>query len=263
MERRELEGAESDCRAAENGFAMWGGLEWAGKLLKAQSALKFARAKRRDTEMVATGLILSALTEHAHDLIYRPFLAQARQSRATFLAREAAGDAAPASGSEDGWIWPVRVMEAGLTTALIEGLEGRTTYFGVEVLPQIAKAVDGARFRRRHPNPGEGPGFHLPELTAGWMSDGRVEGQAVYARAHLLRSEGEIRAKLMAAREAGKLDLYGVSIMASFNYTPRKEADGTYAHVATNLVRFVGLDMVAEPGAGGRFLPPVGERKVS
>ncbi len=94
----------------------------------------------------------------------------------------------------------------------------------------------------------------MPELTIGWMSDGRAEGNAVYATAHLLHNEREIREKLMAAREAGKLGLFGVSIMASFNYTG-KEIDGCIAHVATNLVRFVALDMVAEAGAGGRFVP--------
>jgi len=256
MEKWQVDVAESNLRVAEECFARWGGLERAGKALHACRELASARDAWRQIEAQAACAITSALVEHCHDVIYRPFLAQAKQSRATFLTREAAFAESEAACGEDGrngWIWPVRVMEAGLSSALVEGLEGRETYFGADVLPQVAKAINGARFRRRHPNPGEGPGFHLPELTIGWMSDGRVEGQAVYATAHLLHSEGAIRKTLIAAREAGKLDLYGVSVMASFNYMG-KEVDGKIAHVATNLVRFVALDMVAEPGAGGRFL---------
>lgn len=253
MERWQVEVAESNLRVAEDCFARWGGVERAGNVVKARAALAYARAKFRQVELDAAYIVASALSEYCNDLLYRPFLAQARQSCATFLATEAAGDSGSASDFEDGWSWPVRVMESGPTSAHVEGLEGRPTYFGAEVLPQIAKAVNGARLRRRHPYPIEGEGFQLPELTIGWMSDGRAEGQAVYATAHLLHNEREIREKLVAAREAGKLDLYGVSVMASFKYTG-KEVDGTFAHVATNLVRFIAVDMVAASGAGGRFL---------
>jgi hypothetical protein len=258
MERWQLEVAESELRVAESLYRMARNreerLDAAGKVIRARAWLETAREKFRQVQADAACIVASAAAEHCNDLVYRPFLAQARQSRATFLVREAADDSVRASDYEAGWSWPVRVMESGRTSARVEGFEGRPTYVGAEVLPQIASAINGARFRRRHPDLSEREGFHLPELTIGWMSNGRVEGQAVYATAHLLHNEREIREKLMAAREAGQLDLFGVSVMGSFNYTG-KEVDGTWAHVATNLVRFIALDMVAEPGAGGRFLP--------
>jgi hypothetical protein len=257
MEKWQLDVAESELRVAGSLYRMAKSpeerLDAAFKIVRARDWLEIARAKFRQVQQDAMLIVASALSEHCNDLIYRPFLAQARQSSATFLVREAADDSVRASDYEDGWSWPVSVIESGRTFARVEGFEGRPTYIGAEVLPQIAGAINGARFRRSHPDLSEREGFHLPELTIGWMSNGRVEGQAVYATAHILRNEREIREKLMAAREAGQLDLFGVSVMGSFNYAG-KEVDGIHAHVATNLVRFIALDMVAEPGAGGRFL---------
>jgi hypothetical protein len=249
MEKEQLKKAESELRIAESSYRLAKSPEErlvaAFKVNEARTSLEFARCKFRDLEAAAAGVIASALAEHCNDLIYRPFLAQVRQSSATFVA---------SSEHEDGWSWRVRVMKSGPSSARVEGHEGETTYVGAEVLPQIAKAINGARFRRRHPEVSEREGFHLPELTMGWMSDGHVEGRAIYATAHLLRSEGAVRERLMAAREAGKLHLFGVSVMATFNYFPEM-IDGKQAHVAKNLCRFIALDMVAEPGAGGRFLP--------
>jgi hypothetical protein len=257
MEKWQLDVMEAELRVTESLYRMARSteerLDAAGKLIRARSRLETARDKFRQVEVDAMCFVTSAIVEHCNDLVYRPFLAQATQSSATFLAREAADDSVRLSDYEDGWSWPVRVMESGRTFARVEGFEGRPTYIGAEVLPQVANAINGARFRRRHPDLSDREGFHLPGLTVGWVSNGRVEGQAVYATAHLLHNEREIREKLMAAREAGQLDLFGVSAMASFNYTG-KQIDGTDAHVATNLVRFIALDMVAEPGAGGRFL---------
>ncbi|SRR6266700_2960310 len=259
MERWQLELAESELRVAENLCRMARSpeerLDAAGKFIRARAWLETARDKFRQVQVDAMSIVASAVVEHCNDLIYRPFLAQVRQSSATFIAREAAdGSGGASSEREDGWSWRVRAMKSGPANARVEGFEGRTTYVGAEVLPQIAKAINGARFRRKHPDVSEGEGFHLPDLTIGWMGDGRVEGEAVYATAHLLHSENAIRERLVAAREAGKLHLFGVSVMASFNYT-EKEIDGKQGHVATNLCRFIALDMVAEPGAGGRFLP--------
>jgi len=256
--RLEIDLAEVDLRVAQSLYAMARNsderLDAAGKLIRARAWLETARDKFRRVQEDAICIVASALAEHCNDLIYRPFLAQVRQSSATFVAREAAGDFEKGSDYKDGWSWRVRVMKSGPSSARVEGHEGKPTYVGAEVLPQIAKAINGARFRRRHPEESEREGFHLPDLTIGWMSDGRVEGQAAYATAHLLRSESAIRERLVAAREAGKLHLFGVSVMATFNYFPQM-IDGKQAHVARNLCRFIALDMVAEPGAGGRFLP--------
>src|SRR5260370_32834207 len=81
-----------------------------------------------------------------------------------------------------------------------------------------------------------------------------MSGSSAMATINLLKSETEIRSKLMAAREADKLDLFGVSILAYFAFR-RSSVEGKSALVATSLQKFVGLDWCAEPGAGGRFLP--------
>jgi hypothetical protein len=135
------------------------------------------------------------------------------------------------------------------------GVEKNTPhYFPPDIVTKVAGAVNGARFRRRHPKPDEGTGSDLPDLTAGWMSDGRMKGSAAVATVNLLKSETGIRSTLLAAQEAGKLDLFSVSIMGYFGFI-RSQIDGKPALVANSLQKFVGLDMCAEPGAGGRFLP--------
>jgi hypothetical protein len=167
---------------------------------------------------------------------------------AKFLATESAG-------TEEGWSWPVQVMESGRASGTITDASGQVLaphYFPPEIVAQVAQAVNGARFRRRHPPVGSS-GADAPELTAGWVSDGKMVGSGAQAKINLLKSEPEIRAKLMAAREAGKLDLFSVSIAAYFGFKGAK-LEGKPALIATSLQRFEGLDMCAEPGAGGRFL---------
>jgi hypothetical protein len=158
---------------------------------------------------------------------------------------------AEAATTDEGWAWPVQVMQAGQAFGRVEGANGAPHYFPAEIVAQVAQAVNGVRFRRRHPQNGDGA--NEPELTAGWMSDGRMVGSTALAKVNLLKSETDIRSKLMAAREAGKLDLFSVSINAYFGFKGSK-IDGKPALVATSLQKFIGLDMCAEPGAGGKFL---------
>ncbi len=171
---------------------------------------------------------------------------------AKFLATEAS--------TQDGWVWPVQVMESGWAHGSVEDASGQVMaahYFPPEVVAQVAQAASGARFRRRHPETGDGA--NAPELTAGWLSNGRMAGAAALATVNLLRSETDIRAKLMAAREAGKLDLFSVSIFGYFGFKGAK-VEGKPALVATALQKFVGLDLCAEPGAGGKFLQVAASR---
>jgi len=158
--------------------------------------------------------------------------------------------------ARDGWIWPVRVMESGWPCGSCEDLAtGQRTetphYLPPEFMPQVARSVNGARFRRRHPESGDG--YDEPGLVAGWLSDGRVEGSAVFATVHLLKSAVDVRSTLMAARAAKKLDLFGVSVFAYISYR-RTQIDGRSVLVAFALDKLVGVDLCAEPGAGGRFV---------
>jgi hypothetical protein len=177
------------------------------------------------------------------------------QQFAGFLAAEAGSDS-------DGWTWPVQMMEAGWARGSINGQSDIPHYFPAEVVAQVAEAANGARFRRRHPTQEEGSGGAVPDLTAGWTSECRMAGNMAVGKVNLLKSETEMRGKLLAAKEAGKLDLYGVSIFAFFGFQPGIK-DGKKALIATKLGKYIGLDWCAEAGAGGKILPYAASLAVS
>ena len=84
-----------------------------------------------------------------------------------------------------------------------------------------------------------------------------MSGSAAVANVNLLKSAEDVRSMLLAAQEAGKLNLFSVSIFGYFSFK-RSQIDGKPALVADRLQKFVGLDLCAEPGAGGRFLGSAG-----
>jgi hypothetical protein len=163
---------------------------------------------------------------------------------------------------DDGWSWPVQIMESGWAQGSVEGQSGIPHYFPSSVVAQVAEAANGARFRRRHPTEDEGSGADLPDLTAGWTSQCRMNGSSAIGVVNLLKTETEMRAKLLAAKEANKLDLFGVSIFAFFGFQPGVQ-DGKRALLATRLGKYVGLDMCAEAGAGGKILPYAASKSLS
>ena len=241
--------AESELRVAYQlfqGTPPSSRIDAVGRVWKAEQRLKEACHKHRAGSARAGLEALAKLGEVAASLAQGAELCAVKQSHSNFLAREA-------SDSSDGWRWRVQVMQAGFAHGNVEGHDGEAHYYPLEIAAQVAEAVNGARFRRRHPNDSEGSGAALPELTAGWVTDGRLEGSTVRANINLLHSEGKLRSTLLAAQEAGKMDLFSVSIMAYFAFSKSK-IDGRPALVAKSLAKFVGLDFCAEPGAGGKFL---------
>lgn len=243
--RTELELARIDLRVAERLFALEGGMENAGRLLNARNRFENVLEKCRREEMAGFCVVSSALAEYWDSVVSGAQLYQVRQSAARFIAKE--------KSSDDGWRWPVRVMEAGWAHGSIEDSSGLKQplphYFPASIVTRVAELLDGARFRRRHPADGDGS----PELIAGWLSHAKMQDSAAFATINLLHSAADIRSLLLAAQEANKLDLFGVSIYAYFSFA-RSQAEGKPALVATDLLRFVALDMCAEPGAGGRFV---------
>ncbi|HLZ93367.1 MAG TPA: hypothetical protein VKQ28_16805 [Candidatus Acidoferrum sp.] len=176
-----------------------------------------------------------------------------RQS-ARFLAVES-------SANGDGWSWPVQIMQSGWAHGSVNGKEV-PHYFPASVVAQVAEAANGQRFRRRHPNESEGTGADLPDLTAGWTSECRMAGNAAVGKVNLLKTETVMREKFLAAKQADKLDLFGVSIFAFFGFKPGMQ-DGKKALIATQLAKYVGLDLCAEAGAGGKILPYAASQTVS
>ena len=151
--------------------------------------------------------------------------------------------------TSDGWTWPVRVIESGYALGRIGGKRTKH-YFPSEILPSLARAIEGACFRRRHPMPGDA-NF---ELAAGWISGARIEGSAIYANVVLFKREHALRAALSMAREDGRLDLFGLSIEGSFRFQQRIRDGMPSTPIATSLDKLDGVDLVCEGGAGGRFL---------
>jgi hypothetical protein len=172
---------------------------------------------------------------------------------ARFLAKESA-----APEFTDGWTWPVEVMKAGEAFGSVEDANGKMLqlghYFPSEFVGEVAKAVEGARFGRRHPLSEEE--VNDPERTAGWFTGSAMAGDAARAKLNLLKNETNLREKLLAARESGKLDLFGLSFLGYISFKPGKIAGKDY-FVAQRLAKLVSVDMCNSAGAGGSFLNPL------
>lgn len=169
---------------------------------------------------------------------------------ASFIAEES-----KSGGEADGWEWPVQILKAGEAGGTLTGADGaiekKPHYFTAGFVAEMARAAEGARFGRRHPR--DDADVNDQERVAGWFSDSHVLGEAARAKLHLLRSEGQLREKLLAAREAKKLDLFGLSFCGIVAFAPAK-VDGKEYLVSQRLGRLITVDMVTEAGAGGEFL---------
>ena len=231
--------AELELRVAERTFD--GSLDAVERRLRARFALDCA-ASELDAALVE---VVQASLKRSEGLSrYGEEVLLVKQAAAGFVEQRAFDD-------KSGWTWPVTIMQAGWAHGTVEGFEGQAHYFPVNVVAQVAEAANGARFRRNHPR--SGGGFDEPELTCGWLANCRLEESAAVGEVHLLRDNSEMRPLLLAARESGKMGLFGVSIEGMFGYK-RSTVDDKPALVATHLLRLFGIDFVAEPGAGGRFL---------
>ena len=170
------------------------------------------------------------------------------------------GFSSMAADGADDWVFPVVMMKAGFANGTVEhaGKKMRQ-YFDENIIHQVALAANGGKFGRRHPHVGENENA-MPERIAGWLDNGRVidsgDSAMAVADVHLLKSETQLQSTLLAARQANKLDLFGVSVLAYFGYVPAIMA-GEPVLKATKLAKFSSLDWCAEPAAGGRFLESI------
>jgi hypothetical protein len=162
----------------------------------------------------------------------------------TFIASEA-------GIAFDDWIYPVQVMQAGWAHGAVAGQKDIPHYFTPAVVAEVAAAVNGAKFGRQHP--ASGTGADQPERIAGWMENGKLVGEAATGDVHLLKNETDLQAKLSAARAAGKLDLFGVSMLGFIQFKAGK-VEGKDCLVSQKLGKLISVDLCAEAGAGGKFL---------
>jgi hypothetical protein len=153
-------------------------------------------------------------------------------------------------------IYPVSVLKAGWGGGILAG-SSLPHYYPPVFVAEVAEAANSAKFGRRHPQPEPGYqyGENDPDRIAGWFSDGAVAASVSEARANLnlLESETALRGKFAAARKAGKLDMFGLSILATVGFAPAT-VEGKKCLEAKKLGKLYSIDLVGEAGAGGRFL---------
>lgn len=161
---------------------------------------------------------------------------------ATFISEGAAED--------DGYTWPVQIIREGFAGGEVEG-QAVPHYYAAETVAQFAEAANGARFGRRHPGPLDNADD--PARIAGYFSEGKLVGSAAHAKLHLLKTETEMRDRLVAMKESGKMDLFGLSVLGYAEFKPGK-IQGKNALISGKLAKLVSIDLVTEAGAGGKFL---------
>lgn len=169
---------------------------------------------------------------------------------------EALREAAPlrlveAEGVAPGTAWEVTIIQAGVS------LNG--AYYPDAVLRESAPLFDGARiFVKGDIEHVKGAGKDVRQLV-GWVESPRfVEGaQADAGRlVATIRLPGlpeETRNLLVAAAEAGRTDLVGLSIDATGRGTTRM-IEGRRVKAAASITRVDSVDLIVEPGAGGRLV---------
>lgn len=165
------------------------------------------------------------------------------------VANEA--DAAPVSGR-----YPIAVLKAGWGTGAVNG-QSIPHYYPPAFVAQVAEAVAGKPFGRRHPDQ-RGPdptGATQPERIAGWLEGGNFVGDEARSTISLFSAESDLRSKLDDARSAGKLDLFAVSMLAMIGYKAGI-VDGKKCLIAESLDpdSLFSVDLCQRAGAGGRFL---------
>jgi len=197
-----------------------------------------ARLYRIEYAMTEDGAVTFGKKQEVEE-VYVPV-----QESARFVEEAAAGD---------GWSMPVQIIEAGAAFGSLNE-EAISHYYTPKVVGEFAAAADGARFGRRHPGPLENP--QDPGRIAGYFTEGKVVGNAARATLHILKTEVEIKERLAAAREAGRPDLFNLSVLALVAFKPGV-IEGKQVLVSEKLVRLVSIDLVAEAGAGGKFLSPM------
>jgi hypothetical protein len=152
----------------------------------------------------------------------------------------------------DDWVYPVQIMKVGWAAGDVEGHKNVPHYFTPSVVAEVAAAANGAKFGRQHPADG-GTGSKQPDRIAGWMANSKLVGEAAVGDVHLLKSETQLQSTLSAARAAGKLDLFGVSMLGFVQFKAGR-VEGKDCLVSQKLGKLISVDLCAEAGAGGKFL---------
>lgn len=147
--------------------------------------------------------------------------------------------------------WRVRVIRAGLSL--------NRNFYSDRVLSEAVPLFDGVRvFVKSDADHLAGTGKDLrnlvdrlanPSFAAGRTPD----GGEVMADLELIEPDSAIGRKLTEARRRGMSDLFGLSIDATASVREGR-IDGKPARIATTIQRVKSVDLIVEPGAGGRVI---------
>lgn len=161
----------------------------------------------------------------------------------------AEAETTPATGR-----YKIAAIRAGWGTGALNG-GSVPHYYPPEFVALVAEAMNGKPFGRKHPDQ-RGPdptGATQPERIAGWMDGGKVEGNRATGYVNLFTAESELRSRLDEARDAKKLNLFGVSVLGHFGYRAGA-VEGKQCLVAESVGSLYSVDLCARGGAGGEFL---------
>ncbi|NMG29354.1 hypothetical protein [Aromatoleum evansii] len=169
-------------------------------------------------------------------------MAEARAGGAVFLE---------SVGEPDAGKWMIRVIEAGES--------GNRNYYPDSVLRDAVRLVEGARvFAKSDEEHLKTKGKDVRNLI-GRVSNARfVEGAApdtgsIEGELQLIQPDGDVAVKIREAYQRGMHDLFGFSIDAdaTAKLTTR---NGHRIREATRITKIHSVDLIIEPGAGGRLL---------
>jgi hypothetical protein len=167
---------------------------------------------------------------------------------------------AEAGATPDDGVFPIQVIKAGWGGGQVSGSNGLPHYYTPAFIGIVAEACNGARFGREHPEPKKDSPYQYgendPKRIAGYLSGGSVVSEAAVSHVNLFKNETDLRGRLSSAREAGRLDLFGVSILATVGFQPAVR-EGKKCLEAVALGKLYSVDLCVEAGAGGRFIEPM------
>ncbi len=156
-----------------------------------------------------------------------------------------------AEGQPQGTVWEATLIQAGLSL--------NNVFYPDALLREAAPLFEGARIRlladQAHVN---GQGKDLRDVV-GWASGVRfVEGAAadtgrLVGSLNLPGLPEQTRSLLVGAATAGKQDIAGLSIDAAGKGALRLR-EGKKVKEATSILRVNSVDLIVEPGAGGRLI---------
>ncbi len=169
-------------------------------------------------------------------------------------AREAAAlvESLPAAGAGgEGGRWLIRAIRAGLS--------GNGIYYPDSVLREAAPKFSGARVLvRADEDHLAGRAKDVRNLIGRLAAPAFIEAQGgapgeIRAELELIEPEGAIAIKLREAWSRGMTDLMGFSIVAG-GHVRVGRINGKPVRIAESIERIESVDLIVEPGAGGRLI---------